>query len=89
MSEFFIADIPDNIYEANRKQADEWFESGVPYKCSTGICESKTAGYGRLDCYGYWEYPLAVVDGIVCTNKSFEEVSKSDISILTKDTVNG
>lgn len=25
---------------------------------STGICESLTAGYGKCDGYGYFEYPL-------------------------------
>lgn len=69
MTQFFIADIPDDDYEANRAQANTWFEQKVPYKCSQGICESKTAGYGRIDGYGYWEYPLTVTeDGTVVAN---------------------
>lgn len=26
-------------------------------KCSTGICGSTTLGSGRLDDFGYWEFP--------------------------------
>lgn len=70
MKDFSIADLSDEVYEGNKEQADQWFAEGKPYKCSQGICESKTAGYGRLDCYGYWEYPLHVADdGTVTSNK--------------------
>jgi hypothetical protein len=30
---------------------------------STGICGSATAGYGTLDEYGYWEFPLHIDQG--------------------------
>lgn len=36
------------------------FRDGEKPSYSTGICESITAGYGRLDQYGYWEFPLPV-----------------------------
>lgn len=63
--EFYIADLSDEQYEANRLQANVWFAEGKPYTCSHGICESKTAGYGRCDYYGYFEYPLSVTNGVV------------------------
>lgn len=36
------------------------FKDGVVPTYSTGICESTTAGYGKLDDNGYWEFPLYV-----------------------------
>lgn len=69
MTEFSISDLSDEVYENNMRQADIWFAEGRPYSCSQGICESKTAGYGRLDCYGYWEFPLAVIEGKVTSNE--------------------
>ena len=39
----------------------ERYRSGdTSYRFSTGICELMTAGYGELDGYGYFEYPLTV-----------------------------
>ena len=34
-------------------------QRGEPPAFSTGICGSLTAGYGKCDEYGYFEYPLA------------------------------
>ena len=34
-----------------------WQQGRLP-GFSTGICESLTCGYGKLDIYGYWQYPL-------------------------------
>jgi hypothetical protein len=34
------------------------WESGEKPSFSTGICESLTAGYGKLDDHGYWEFQL-------------------------------
>ena len=34
------------------------FFLGFKYHNSTGICGRTTHGYGKLDNYGYWEYPL-------------------------------
>ena len=47
--------MPDNQVEAFRR-----FESGEKPSYSTGICESITAGYGKCDYYGYFEFPLYV-----------------------------
>jgi hypothetical protein len=62
---YYTADMSDDEFEANRKRAYEFYEyyvygSGCAPSFSSGICESVTAGYGRLDYYGYWEYPLIV-----------------------------
>jgi len=34
------------------------FFAGIKYKCSTGINGEITRGYGYLDDYGFWQYPL-------------------------------
>jgi len=34
------------------------YKIGVKPTYSTGICGRLTCGYGKLDNYGYWEYPL-------------------------------
>lgn len=44
----------------NREQAYHWYEQGYPPTFSTGICGTTTAGYGILDEFGYWQYPLIV-----------------------------
>jgi hypothetical protein len=40
-------------YEAIKR-----WEAGEDPCFSTGICESTTCGYGKLDEYGYWQFPL-------------------------------
>ncbi len=57
---FYTADLTEEQFNINQEIAYEKHESGEPPKYSTGICGSITAGYGRLDDYGYWEYPLIV-----------------------------
>lgn len=59
-SDFSIADFTDDEYKQNIEKAYQYYNEGYPPNFSTGICESLTSGYGRLDCYGYWEYPLYV-----------------------------
>lgn len=58
--EFYTADIPDKEYEENKSFAIGMYKAGAPPTFSSGICETLTAGYGRLDGYGYWEFPLPV-----------------------------
>lgn len=33
---------------------------GIEPTYSTGICDCVTVGYGTLDEYGYWEFPLSL-----------------------------
>lgn len=40
------------------KEAIKRFKIGIKPCYSTGICGSLTCGYGILDDYGYWEFPL-------------------------------
>jgi len=40
------------------QEALKRWEAGKTPMFSTGICESLTCGYGKLDEYGYWEFPL-------------------------------
>ncbi len=42
------------------------YRNGEAPSFSTGICEFLTAGYGHLDAYGYYEFPLNV------DNETFE-----------------
>lgn len=51
MSDAFI----DMVYE---KEALVRWERGEKPSFSTGVCESLTCGYGELDPYGYWQFPL-------------------------------
>jgi hypothetical protein len=34
------------------------FREGVKYGCSTDVSGKTSYGYGELDNYGFWEYPL-------------------------------
>lgn len=40
-------------YEAKKR-----WEAGEKPNFSTSICERLTCGYGKLDEFGYWEFPL-------------------------------
>lgn len=58
--QWFQADLTDDEFEDNKHIAIKMFKEGYEYTFSNGICESMTAGYGRCDGYGYFEYPLPV-----------------------------
>ena len=53
-------------YEAKRR----WEDGELP-SFSTGICGSLTCGYGKLDDYGYWEFPLYDAEeiSIICAKR--------------------
>lgn len=57
---FFSNERSDEEYYEAMSQAYTWLREGIEYSYSKGICGSLTAGYGKLDEYGYWEYPLNV-----------------------------
>ena len=57
---FSICDIPEEVWELNKAKAIEWYKQGKKPTFSTGICELTTAGFGRCDSSGYFEYPLTV-----------------------------
>jgi len=35
------------------------FKLGVKPNCSSDLFDNITYGYGKLDWYGYWQYPLS------------------------------
>ena len=56
-----IADLSDEKYKSNKEYATYlYIVMGENPTYSTSICGSLTAGYGRCDVYGYWEFPLPV-----------------------------
>lgn len=44
--------------EANAKEGMRRFLAGEKPWCSSALDESLTYGYGRLDDYGNWEFPV-------------------------------
>lgn len=53
----------DRQYASFQKaEAIRRFMDGEDMTHSTGICESHTAGYGRLSTYGYFEHPISQGD---------------------------
>lgn len=59
--DFSIADLSDEVYTDNLETAQEMYANNTkPVRYSRGICDTITAGYGRFDVYGYYEFPLEV-----------------------------
>lgn len=52
----------DHVYwnhdDRDVREAFKRYLRGDLLTFSTGICESLTAGFGKCNDYGYWEYPL-------------------------------
>ena len=44
--------------DADIRRALMLYSEGKVPQHSSGICETHTAGYGKLDENGYWEFPL-------------------------------
>ena len=57
---FYTADLTEEQFLQNQDKAYEMFRIGKECSYSSGICGATTAGYRRLDNYGYWEFPLIV-----------------------------
>ena len=47
-----------NSDESVVREAFKRYLRGDVLYFSSGICETLTAGYGKIDQYGYWEFPL-------------------------------
>lgn len=45
--------------DLRNKIANILFNAGVKPTYSHGICGSSTCGYGMLDEYGYWQFPVS------------------------------
>ena len=39
---------------------------------STGLCDNLTCGYGKLDDYGYWQFPLYPAEDYLAKYKERE-----------------
>lgn len=59
-NKFDTLDIPDEEYEQNGHFAVGMYKEGAEPSFSISNCGSHTAGYGREDGHGYWEFPLTV-----------------------------
>lgn len=46
------------LEDQNELIAIEWFKQGIKPTFSHAIFEELTAGYGKLDSLGFWEYQL-------------------------------
>ena len=63
-------------------EAELRWQSGVRPCFSTGICESLTCGYGKLDDHGYWEFPLyPAEDYLPQGSKTMEKYDESSTSL--------
>tara|TARA_B100002019_G_C21172067_1_gene548979 strand:+ start:549 stop:755 length:207 start_codon:yes stop_codon:yes gene_type:complete len=60
LESFSISDIPESIFNQNRLIANHWYKDGKLPTYSNDIGGNLTAGYGRVDYHGYFEYPLVV-----------------------------
>ncbi|MDB4311846.1 hypothetical protein N9937_00310 [bacterium] len=60
MSEFNSADYTQKEYEAMRSFAIGLYKAGEEPKTGMTVKKEITAGYGRIDKYGYFEYSLPV-----------------------------
>lgn len=47
-----------NHDESDIREAFRRYLCGDKLSFSSGICEGLTAGFGEINEYGYWEYPL-------------------------------
>lgn len=47
------------MYDLSEWVANKFISMGMVPFFSTGVCGDTTAGFGNLDSYGYWEFPLA------------------------------
>lgn len=74
---FSILDIDPDVYEQNKLIAIKYFKDGKKPSFSMDIGEINTAGYGRLDSYGYFEYPLPI--NILNNDIDYEEIKNTDI----------
>ena len=60
---------------------------GVTPSWSHGIHEGVTAGYGSLDDYGFWEYPLIVIEERPASSCFFYQMDRCVMrNLLTKTT---
>lgn len=64
--------LTDMVHE---HEAIKRWEAGEQPGFSTGICESLTCGYGNLDNYGYWEFPLYPAEDYLKSKKVHNDIN--------------
>ena len=70
----------------NELHALKMFAEGKKPAFSTGICESLTCGYGKLDDNGYWEFPLYPAEKYLPSNPSHaQEVEEQEVLKLAEE----
>lgn len=69
--------------ELAEKEALRRYSEGQKPSFSKGVCENLTCGYGRLDDYGYWEFPLYPA-GEYMAKLSLAPVSEGDQIFLSR-----
>lgn len=47
-----------NYDEWSVREAFKRYLRGDPIYFSSGICDTLTGGFGKIDQYGYWEFPM-------------------------------
>ena len=62
-------------------EAELRWQSGQRPSFSTGICESLTCGYGKLDYNGYWEFPLYPAEDYLPNGMKTKEKYESNYSL--------
>lgn len=57
---FWQANIPDWELRINKILAKAWYKNGRKPDLSVSIADTLTAGYGKMDDHGFFEFPLDV-----------------------------
>lgn len=57
---FWQSSIPDWELRINKILAKSWYKNGIKPDISYSICDTYAAGYGKMDDYGFFEFPLDV-----------------------------
>ena len=71
-----MSDLVDLVCEY---EAEERWARGDDPSFSTGICESLTCGYGKLDDYGYWQFPLYPAEDYLRSGAKYKERERQNV----------
>lgn len=71
-----MSDLVDLVCEY---EAEERWARGEHPGFSTGICESLTCGYGKLDDYGYWQFPLYPAEDYLRPGAKYKERERQNV----------
>lgn len=57
---FWQSNIPEWELKINKILAKAWYKNGMKPDISVSIADTYTAGYGKMDDHGFFEFPLDV-----------------------------